>query len=94
MLADQSTSSINNATPLVEEDMSSALATRGTYQSGRKFQTEHADAPLPKRTRSPTIPSTNGGFPQNPAIVSDSHKRYKTNLNLKDLFNFPFSQSA
>ncbi|KAL8047802.1 hypothetical protein ABFX02_07G023600 [Erythranthe guttata] len=72
--ANQSTSSINNTTQLVQEDMPS-VSTSGAYQSGRTFQTTHVDGSLPKRTRSPTIPSPSGGFTQNPAIASDGYKR-------------------
>lgn len=75
MSADQSKSPYNNTTPLVREDVSGVLTTKGSYQSGNKLQAEHADVPLLKRTRSPTIPSTNGNFPQNPAGVLDNHKR-------------------
>lgn len=81
MWASRSASSVNNTTRLVQEDMSSAL-TSGTFQSGRTLQTRQADVPLPKRTRSPTVPYTGGGFPQNPAIASDGHKRYERYFNI------------
>lgn len=77
MFANQSEPSINYTSPLVHDDMPSALTTRGTYQSGRKLEMEHADVQLPKRARSPTIiPPINRGSPQHPAIVSDGPKRY------------------
>ncbi|KAI3469482.1 hypothetical protein Pfo_026145 [Paulownia fortunei] len=75
MWSSQSETSINNTSPLVQEDMSSVLTARGSYQSGRTLQTKHTDVPLPKRTRSPTIPSTSGDISENPAIASDGHKR-------------------
>lgn len=96
MYGDQSKSPINNTTPPVREDVSGVLTTKGSYQTGRKLQAELVDVQLPKRTRSPTIPSPNGNFAQNPASVSDNLKRYQRNLNLQRLLfiNFPFTQSA
>lgn len=88
MYADQSKSPINTS-PLVQEDVSGVLTTKGSYHSGRKLQAEHADVPLPKRTRSPTSPPTNGNFPQNPASGLDNHKRYQRNSNLQ---HFLFAQ--
>lgn len=73
---DQSKCSSNNTTPLVQEDMSGVLTTKGSYQSGRKLQAELVDVQLPKRTRSPTTPSPNGTYAQNPASVFDNLKRY------------------
>ncbi|KAH6769835.1 hypothetical protein C2S52_014638 [Perilla frutescens var. hirtella] len=73
--ADQSKSPINNSTPLAREDVSGLLTAKGSYQPGRKLQAEHADVPLLKRTRSPTIPSTDGNFPLNPSSVLDNQKR-------------------
>ncbi|KAL6581833.1 hypothetical protein OROMI_005847 [Orobanche minor] len=73
--ASQSKHYIDSASPPVQEDMSPALSMTGAYQSGRTHQNTNADVPLPKRTRSPTIPSTSGGVPQDPAIAFDGHKR-------------------
>ncbi|XP_042064553.1 SAC3 family protein B-like isoform X1 [Salvia splendens] len=75
MSADQSKSPMNTTTPLVREDVPGVLTTKGSYQPGRKLQPDHGDVQLPKRTRSPTIPSPNGNFAQNPASGFDIHKR-------------------
>ncbi|KAK4425795.1 SAC3 family protein B [Sesamum alatum] len=75
MWVNQSKSSSSNTTRPVEEDMPSVLTTRGPYQSGRTPQTKHADSPLPKRTRSPTLPSSSEGFEQNSVSESDGHRR-------------------
>ncbi|KAL8524828.1 hypothetical protein ACS0TY_014441 [Phlomoides rotata] len=76
MFADQSEPSINYTSPLVHDDMPTALTTRDTYQSRRKLEMEHASVQPPKRARSPTIiPPINSGSPQHPAIVSDGPKR-------------------
>ncbi|XP_047979810.1 SAC3 family protein B isoform X2 [Salvia hispanica] len=75
MSADQSKPPMNTTTPLVREDVPGVLTTKGSYQPGRKLQPDHGDVQLPKRTRSPTIPSPNGNFAQNPASGFDIHKR-------------------
>ncbi|KAL1543164.1 SAC3 family protein B-like isoform X2 [Salvia divinorum] len=75
MSADQSKSPMNTTTSLVREDVPGILTTKGSYQPGRKLQPEHGDVQLPKRTRSPTIPSPNGNFAQDPASGIDIHKR-------------------
>ncbi|XP_057771901.1 SAC3 family protein B isoform X2 [Salvia miltiorrhiza] len=75
MSADQSKSPINATPPLVREDVSGVFTATASYQPGRKLQPEHGNVQLPKRTRSPTIPSPNGNFAQNPASVLDIHKR-------------------
>lgn len=95
MYGDQSKSPINNTTSPVREDVYGVSTTKGSYQSGRKLQAELVDVQLPKRTRSPTIPSPNGNFVLNPASV-DNLKRYQRNLNVQHLLfiNFPFTQSA
>lgn len=92
MYADQSKSPINSTSPLVQEDVSGVLTTKGSYHSGRKLQAEHADVPLPKRTRSPTSQPTNGNFPHNPASVLDNHKRYQGNSNLQHFCSLNFYQ--
>lgn len=85
MSADQSKPPMNTTTPLVREDVPGVLTTKGSYQPGRKLQPDHGDVQLPKRTRSPTIPSPNGNFAQNPASGFDIHKRYERNLNIQHL---------
>ncbi|XP_042037329.1 SAC3 family protein B-like isoform X1 [Salvia splendens] len=75
MSADQSKNPMNTTTPLVREDVPGVLASKGSYQPGRKLQPDHRDVQLPKRTRSPTIPSPNGNFAQNPSSSFDIHKR-------------------
>ncbi|KAL0414678.1 UNVERIFIED_CONTAM: SAC3 family protein B [Sesamum radiatum] len=73
MWVNQSKSSSNNTTHQAEEDMPSVLTTGGPYQSGRTPQI--ADSPLPKRTRSPTFPSSSEGFKQNSISDSDGLRR-------------------
>ncbi|KAL0348724.1 UNVERIFIED_CONTAM: SAC3 family protein B [Sesamum angustifolium] len=75
MWVNQSKSSSNNTTRPVEQDIPSVLTTGGPYQSGRTPQTKHADSPLPKRTRSPTLPSSSEGFKQNSVSDSDGLRR-------------------
>ncbi|KAL0457352.1 UNVERIFIED_CONTAM: SAC3 family protein B [Sesamum latifolium] len=75
MWVDQSKSSSNNTTHPAEDDMPSVLTTGGPHQSGRTPQTKHADSPLPKRTRSPTLPSSSEGFKQNSVSDSDGLRR-------------------
>ncbi|KAL2229798.1 UNVERIFIED_CONTAM: SAC3 family protein B [Sesamum indicum] len=58
-----------------KEGISSVSQSGGTYQSGPMFQTKHADVPLPKRTRSPTLSPTSGFSPENAVFHSDGHKR-------------------
>ncbi|CAA0839901.1 SAC3/GANP/Nin1/mts3/eIF-3 p25 family [Striga hermonthica] len=73
--AHQPNQSISIASPLVRAGMSPALTKAGAYNSGSTLQIKHADVSLPKRTRSPTIPSTSGGVLQDSPIASDSHNR-------------------
>ncbi|KAL3812744.1 hypothetical protein ACJIZ3_014012 [Penstemon smallii] len=73
----------NNTIPPVKEDMSSNLKTGVTYQSGRTIQTKNAEVPLPKRSRSPTLPYTTGAFPENPIFGSDAHKRAPDSQSFK-----------
>ncbi|XP_011090907.1 SAC3 family protein B isoform X2 [Sesamum indicum] len=75
MWVNQSKSSSNNTTRPVEEDMPSVLTKGGAYQSGRTPHTKNADSPLPKRTRSPTLPSSSEGFKQNSVSDSDGLRR-------------------
>ncbi|GFP98611.1 germinal-center associated nuclear protein [Phtheirospermum japonicum] len=82
--ASQSKHFINNASPLVQEDTSPVLKTTGAYQSGRTIQSKPADVPPPKRTRSPTIPFTSGGVPQNLVIALDGHKREVNSFRAPD----------
>lgn len=69
----QSNLSSHNITPPAQNRISSVLTTGGTYQPGSMFQTQYMDAPLQKRTRSPTLPTATGFSPEN--ARSDGHKR-------------------
>ncbi|GER37454.1 SAC3/GANP/Nin1/mts3/eIF-3 p25 family [Striga asiatica] len=73
--AHQPNQSIGSASPLVRASMSPALTKAGAYNSESALQIKHADVSLPKRTRSPTIPSTSGGVLKDSPIASDSHRR-------------------
>ncbi|XP_073138097.1 SAC3 family protein B [Henckelia pumila] len=64
----------NNNSP----DQESMLSTRtigGVLQSGRMFQTQHADALLPKQTRSPAFSSIRGASPLYTSSASVGRKR-------------------
>lgn len=65
--------SSHNITPPVQERLSSVFPTGGTHQPGQMFQTKHADVPLQKRTRSPTLPTATVFSSENNR--SDGHKR-------------------
>lgn len=69
----QSNLSSHNITPPTQERISPVLTTGGTYQPIPVFQTKHVDAPLQKRTQSPTLPAATGFPPENARL--DGHNR-------------------
>ncbi|XP_073277101.1 SAC3 family protein B isoform X1 [Primulina huaijiensis] len=64
----------NNNSP-DQENMLSTRTNGGAHQSGRMFQTNHADVLLPKQTRFPAFPSIRGASPLYTSSASVGQKR-------------------
>lgn len=66
----------NNNSP-DQENMLSTRRNGDAHQSGRMFQTNHADVLLPKQTRSPAFPSIRGASPLYTYSASVGQKRFR-----------------
>lgn len=70
----QTMSSSNFTNEVAQKGVSSVSPLVNTLESGRKFQAKHADVHLPKRTRPPSLPSTNGAPLENSVFSLDGQK--------------------
>ncbi|KAL2534571.1 SAC3/GANP/Nin1/mts3/eIF-3 p25 family [Abeliophyllum distichum] len=70
----QTTPSSNFINQVAQQDVSSALTLVNTLESGRKFLPKYADVHLPKRTRSPSLPTMNGAPLENSGFALDGQK--------------------